>query len=73
MSYKAVTTRSFEITAPALTWNINHGLGVYPAVDVYVTIGAEVQKIMPASVTYVDANNCTITFSEPRAGVAVVS
>jgi hypothetical protein len=54
------------------TWEIAHNLGQYPIVDVYVTSNGTIQKIIPNGVTYVDANNCTVTFTSARAGHATV-
>lgn len=56
----------------ATVWTINHNLGGYPIADAYVTYNGDLQRILPASVTYVDANTCTLTFNTPRAGFASV-
>lgn len=53
-------------------WTIVHNAGGYPIVDAYTVHNGETIKIMPAAVTYVDANTCTLTFSTPRAGFATV-
>lgn len=60
-------------TTPSTLWSINHNLGVYPAVDVYVEHNGEIQKIMPLAVTYVDAMTCEVAFSTARAGTAIIS
>lgn len=62
-----------EQTVAASTWVINHNLGVYPAVDVYVDYNGEIQKILPLSVTYVDAMTCNVEFSAARAGTAIIA
>ena len=57
----------------AEVWTINHSMGTYPSVDVYVDVDGVIQKIMPQAVTYVDALTCTVTFSTARSGIATVS
>lgn len=57
---------------PALTWTITHGQKTYPAVDVYIDVDGTVQKILPNSVTYVDENTVSVSFSQARAGFATV-
>lgn len=69
---RPLTVSKFVQAAPAATWNINHGLGGYPVLDVYITANGSVQKVLPQAVTYVDDNNCTVTFSTPLAGFATI-
>ncbi len=57
----------------ASVWTINHGMGMYPAVDVYIEVDGEIVKIMPQAVTYVNPMVCTLTFSVARSGFATVS
>lgn len=57
----------------ATSWVINHNLGTYPAVDVFVIYQGENHKILPSEVVYVDANTCTLEFSVPRSGFATVA
>lgn len=57
---------------PASEWTLVHNIGGYPIVDVFTEYGGELVKIMPASVTYIDGNTCTLTFSTPRTGFATV-
>jgi hypothetical protein len=55
------------------TWVIQHNLGVYPVVDTFVLISGEYQKMIPASVTYDNENQCTVAFSTAREGFATVA
>lgn len=72
MSYKVATVRTFEVTTPSTVWNIQHNMGVYPIVDVYVDNNGMQEKIIPTSVEYVSANECELTFSTARAGFVVI-
>jgi hypothetical protein len=58
--------------SPDTTWTIVHNCGGYPIVDAYTVHNGETLKILPAEVTFVDANTCTLTFSVPRSGFATV-
>lgn len=69
---KVATVYTHTQGTASTTWSIAHNLGQYPIVDVYVTSEGSVQKIIPNGVTYVDANNCTVTFTSARAGHATV-
>jgi hypothetical protein len=62
------TTFRFEQAVPASVWSINHGLNAQPAVD---TLSLADEQIL-GDVAYVDADNLTITFSTPMAGVAIL-
>jgi len=48
------------------TWIVNHNLGYYPIIRVFV--GAE--EILPASIVHNSVNQATITFSQPLTGYA---
>lgn len=63
----------FKQVTPATIWTIVHGLVDYPIVDVVVTNNGNLEKILPAAVTYVDANTCTITFNSAQIGWATLS
>jgi len=69
------TAKSVQFTQASAsdTWVINHKLGQYPVVDVYVSYNGEMQKILPLAIDYTDKDTCTITFSAPRAGIATVA
>lgn len=56
----------------ATTWNINHGLGAKPSVDVFFDMNGIVNKAFPLSIVHVDDNNVTITWSVARAGYATL-
>ena len=53
-------------TQPSATWEIYHGLNTRPSVDVTNNEGA---AIFP-SITYIDLNTVTITFSSLQSGSA---
>lgn len=55
------------------TWVIEHNLGVYPAIDIYVDHLGDKQKILPLGVVYDSPNQCTVTFSTARTGLATVA
>lgn len=59
---------AFEYTQTTLsnTWVVKHGLGYYPIVRVFV--GGE--EILPASIIHDSIFQTTITFSEPKTGIA---
>ena len=53
----------------ASTWNIYHGFGVTPLVDINAFDDSGVlQKAYPMSVVHTDVNNVVITWSRPRKG-----
>ena len=51
------------------TWSISHNLGRYPSVMVADTSGS----VAVGTVTYIDSNNLTITFSAPFSGTAYLN
>lgn len=51
-------------------WVINHKLGVYPAIDVYVIVNGTLTKIIPADIMINDLNTATVKFTRPFAGTA---
>lgn len=53
----------------AAVWNVAHGLGVYPSATVVDSGGTE----MIPDLTYVDANNLTLTFGAPTSGKAFLN
>lgn len=53
-------------TTVSTTWTINHNLGGYPAVRVFVGN----QEILPESITHVSNNQTVITFSTAVMGIA---
>ena len=72
LSKNPITLHRHVQTIPALTWTIAHGQGSYPLVDVYILNDSVVKKIIPDTVTYVDPNTVTVSFSVSRAGFATV-
>jgi hypothetical protein len=66
------TFYTHEQTTPADTWVITHGLGRYPAVDVYTVEDSQLQKVLPQEVVYDNENQCTVTFAYSVTGYATV-
>lgn len=78
MSGRVITSsRTFTQSTPATTWTLVHNLkgggstGV-PAVDILVTVGGVVTKMIPKSVTIIDSSTVEVTFSTPQSGTAIV-
>lgn len=69
---RIATSFTHEQTVPSTTWTLVHNIGGYPIVDAYTMKDGELLKIVPAAVTYVDENTCTLTFSVARTGFATV-
>ena len=65
-------------TVPATTWVVTHNLGLMTpgnvcSFDIFIDTGAGVYKaIIPNDVTFDDANQMTVTFSNSYAGYAVL-
>lgn len=57
---------------PAATWTIVHNMGGLCAVDAYLNINGEDQKVIPAEINYVDSNTMEVVFSSAQSGYAVV-
>ena len=69
---KVAVTYRHEQTTPSTIWTIAHGLGMYPIVDAFVTYNGELQKIIPAAVTFIDANTVQLSFTSAQSGYATV-
>ena len=54
----------FYQSTPSDTWVVNHGLGRYPIVRVFIGN----QEVQPASVTFTSINTVTLTISSPQVG-----
>lgn len=54
-------------------WTINHQMGRYPVIDVYVTSGETTKIVFPSTVEVIDETSCKIYFSIPRSGIAILS
>jgi hypothetical protein len=52
----------------ASVWNIPHGMGSNPVVEVAILVDGKYQKAFPVSIVHVDTNNVQVTWSQPRAG-----
>jgi hypothetical protein len=58
---------------PSSMWTIEHNLGAYPIVDVWLDAGSgQYKKVIPESVNYVNGTTCTVGFSMPQSGKATV-
>jgi len=74
--YHAATYRYVQ-ASPSASWAIEHGLGGngsagVPVIDVFVDYEGSLQKIIPNTVTMVDANNVLIEFTTPYSGYAMI-
>lgn len=73
--YSDLTTRiptlfTYEQVAPATSWTIVHNFNGYPAIDVYVMYEGQLNKIIPNSISYIDANTAQVNFTTAYAGYA---
>jgi uncharacterized delta-60 repeat protein len=64
---------TYTQTLPQNVWNIQHNMGVSPAVDVYIY--NQTNTLVPLSptqytITLVDQNNITLTFNTVQTGIA---
>ena len=73
MGYSPVRQVTFHQTTPSSTWTITHFGGNVPVIDVYCEIDGVVQKMIPLSISVVDAKTVEIEFSIPRSGIAVIA
>ena len=55
---------------PAQTWYVNHNLGVFPIVDVLVSVEGVLTKIIPMDIVLVNETSIRIEFSKPYTGSA---
>lgn len=53
-------------TNPSTTWVVQHNLGYYPIIRVFVNN----EEILPLSIVHDSVNQATITFSQPYVGTA---
>jgi hypothetical protein len=58
----------FTAATPALTWNVTHGLGRYPTVNVAVS-----GELALAKVVYPDTDHITVSFYTPQVGFAYLT
>lgn len=63
-----MNTFTYTQTAPATTWTVNHPFNGYPVLDVITNYPGTDQKILPTSVTYINAGQIVIQFSIAVAG-----
>lgn len=72
LTLKPASTYLHTQSTPAVSWVVDHCLGTYPAIDVYVSMNGQTQKILPLHVTHSTVNRCTVTFTEALSGYATV-
>lgn len=72
LSRRIATVFNHTQSTPSTTWSLEHNLKDYPLIDVYIDVDGGIQKIIPLEISYVDMNNCIITFSSPQTGYASV-
>ena len=69
---KPLTVFQHVQTTPSTEWVIDHWLGRYPVVDVYVDNNGEKRLAIPLNVNVDSMNKCTVYFSQPQSGIATV-
>jgi hypothetical protein len=59
-----------EQVTPSTEWTVVHDLNRYVVSDVFFDEGLDgtLEKVLPASVRYIDANTLKIFFTEPQIG-----
>lgn len=75
MSFSIPMEKTHKQTVPAAEWDIVHGFGREPIVDVYIQLAGwdTPRKILPEEVKVVSATAIKITFAgTPTAGTAVL-
>lgn len=60
-------------SAESIEWVINHQMGRYPVINVYVTSDATTKIVFPSNVEVIDDMTCKLSFSIPRSGIAILS
>lgn len=71
MSVSTAHKHVHEQTVPATVWVVDHNLNTLaPIVDVFIDIGAGMQKILPLDVRAINAGRVEIEFSSARVGKA---
>lgn len=73
MSRNISCVHTHEQSIPSDSWVIQHNLGYYPIVDVFIMMDGVQVKMMPMNIQYTDVNMCTVSFSKEFTGVASVS
>lgn len=73
MSRNISCVYTHEQSTPSSLWTINHNLGYYPIVDVFIMLDGIEVKMMPMNIQYTDSNTCDVLFSKDFSGRASVS
>lgn len=55
---------------PSEAWVIEHNLGQYPVISVFLDIHGKTQTVLPYSIEHPSKNKCIIKFTQPRVGYA---
>jgi hypothetical protein len=61
-------TYTHEQLVPATEWTVVHDLNRHVVSDVFFEVGGNLEKVLPASVEYVDANTIKIIFTAAQIG-----
>lgn len=69
--FKIARSFTVNVTLSSSTWVISHMLGYKPTVDVFLNLGAGIEKVIPGQIVHTDNNNLTIYFSAPHVGKVI--
>ena len=70
MAYTTIKTHEHTQSTPSNTWIIDHTLGYYPIVEIFVNNDGKLVKIMPLDVEQVSISQVKVTFSGNFTGFA---
>lgn len=70
LSQGGIKFLEFSQEVPATTWEIYHGFGSKPLVDVNIIVNGTVQKAFPLSIIHIDDNNARVTWTVAQSGYA---
>lgn len=60
-------------STPSTVWTIVHNFGALPVVEILAYDGTVLKKAYPATLEHVDENTVQITWSQARAGFAMIA
>jgi hypothetical protein len=69
MTYRVATQFTHTQDVADTTWTVVHNIGGYPIMDVYINLNSELVKVLP-TITFVDVNTATVTFTNAQSGFA---
>lgn len=73
LTHRFATVYQHTQASASTAWVIQHDLGRYPALDVYIDTDGSKFKVIPLDIVYNNANKCTITFTSPQTGLATIA